>query len=341
MATKSHGKFRRKTPWDSSVDLTPVQEFLRMHYKAHYEARHPKLSETGEAELINSFVPSKCPYCGSERFKKRAKTSNGIQRYQCVCGRSFLPTTLTIFDEHRVAISEWMEYCLNLFRYVSLNADSWNNKNAFTTSRYWLEKLFLTLEGIQDDIVLSGAVWLDETYYPVVNAGIDRKADGTKYRGLSHNQICIGVATDKAQVVCLVEGFGKPSPKKSFDSFRPHIAPGSILIHDKEGAHKKLVKELGLKSQAYLSKDLRGMDDKSNPLAPVNDIHDRLKKFLNAHSGFSRSHMQDFMNLFAFVRNPPYDPLEKVEKLLDLAFANPKMLRYRDQFGVNSRDIEQ
>ncbi len=58
MATKSHGRFRRKTPWDSSADLTPVQEFLRMHYKVHYEARHPKLSETGEAGLINSFVPS-------------------------------------------------------------------------------------------------------------------------------------------------------------------------------------------------------------------------------------------------------------------------------------------
>ena len=45
-------------------------------------------------------------------------------------------------------------------------------------------------------------------------------------------------------------------------------------------------------------------------------------------------HIQDYMNLFAFVRNPPYAPLEKVEKLLNLAFSNPKMLRYRDQFGV-------
>ncbi len=188
--------------------------------------------------------------------------------------------------------------------------------------------------------MLSGAVWLDETYYPIINAGIDRKADGTKYRGLSHNQICIGVATDKAQVICLVEGFGKPSQKKIFDSFRSHVVPESILIHDKEGVHKKLIKELGLKNQAYLSKDLRGMDDKSNLLNPVNDIHDRLKKFLNAHSGFSRGHMQDFMNLFAFVRNSPYNPLEKVEKLLDFAFANPKMLRYRNPFGVNSRDIE-
>ena len=184
MAKKSHSKSRQSTPWDSNESLTPVQEFLRMHYKAHYAARHPKLSETGEAALINSFIPAKCPYCGSAKFKKRAKTANGVQRYQCVCGSSFLPTTHTIFDEHRVAISEWMEYCLNLFRYVSLNADSWNNKNAFTTSRYWLQKLFLTLDGIQNSIVLSDVVWLDETFYPVINTEIDRKEDGTKYRGL-------------------------------------------------------------------------------------------------------------------------------------------------------------
>ena len=81
---------------------------------------------------------------------------------------------------------------------------------------------------------------------------------------------------------------------------------------------------------------MKGLEDKANPLAPVNDVHDRLKKFLNAHAGFSRKHIQDYMNLFAFVRNPPYDPLEKVELLLNLAFSNPKMLRYRDQFGSNS-----
>ena len=72
-----------------------------------------------------------------------------MQRYLCSsCGKTFLPTTGTIFDEHRISISEWMEYCLNLFRHVSITADSWSNKNAFATSRYWLQKLFLTLETV-------------------------------------------------------------------------------------------------------------------------------------------------------------------------------------------------
>ena len=90
-----------------------------------------------------------------------------------------------------------MEYCHNIFRYVSLNADSWNNRNAFSTSKYWLETLFLTLEGSQDNIVLEGTVWLDETYYSVLIKDRERDANGNLLRGLSRNQICIGVARTK------------------------------------------------------------------------------------------------------------------------------------------------
>jgi transposase-like protein len=335
MAGKSHGKSRHKTPWDEDDELTPTQIFLRSHYQEHYVARHPRLSETGESELINTFIPTNCPYCKSKQFVKKGFTSNGVQRYVCTCKQTFLPTTNTIFDNHKIAISEWMEYCLNLFRYVSINADSWNNKNAFSTSRYWLEKLFMALEDYQQSIVLSDMVWLDETYYTVINAQIDRKENGSKYRGLSHNQICIGTATDKENMVCFVEGIGKPSQRKTFEAFSNHIATGSTLVHDKEAAHKKLVSMLGLKSQEYLAKSLIGLKDSENPMSPVNRIHDSLKKFLNAHSGFNRDSLQGYLNLYAFVRNPPHEPLEKVAKIVNLAFEKPKSLRYREQFGLN------
>ena len=86
-------------------------------------------------------------------------------------------------------------------------------------------------------------------------------------------------------------------------SIKGHIQVGSTLIHDKEKAHKKLVSELALKSVCYASNDTKGLADSENPLDPVNRIHCLLKMFLNAHSGFSRDDLQNYLNLYAFVIN--------------------------------------
>jgi hypothetical protein len=157
---------------------------------------------------------------------------------------------------------------------------------------------------------------------------------------LSRNQICIGVATDKQRTVFLVEGKGKPSQKKTLDVFRSHIKQGSMLIHDGEPAHAKLIRELSLESVAYTSKELKGLPDKDNPMNPVNRAHAILKKFLNTHGSFDRDDIQGYLNLFAFVTNPPGDLLEKVELVIKMAFENPKLLRYRDYYSLIPRDSE-
>lgn len=323
---------RKRTPWDEKPDLSFVQNFIQKQYVTRYEERHPMLITPDEIAMINSFLPHKCPFCDSQRFVKIGFDSNGIQRYKCECGQKFRPTTGTIFDSRKIPISEWIEYCLNLFRYISLNVDSWNNKNSVSTSKYWLEKLFLLLKNYQENIVLNGTIWLDETYYPIVMREKEHNKEGALLRGLSRNQICIGVATNKKQSVCFVEGTGKPSQKKNFITFYQHIKEGSTLIHDKKKAHSALITKLSLKSISYDSKELKGLADSENPLDPVNRIHCLLKMFLNAHSGFNREDLQNYLNVYAFAINPPSDPLEKVEKLINLAFENPKMLRYRDQF---------
>ena len=332
----NRSKSRKQTPWDDIKDVTATQDFLRTHYQARYEERHPALQDAGEAALINSYKPACCPYCGSEDFIGKGYDSLGVQRYQCVCGRRFKPTTGTIFDSRKIPISEWIEFCLNIFRYISLNADSWNNRNAISTSKYWLEKLFLTLDGWQDQIVLGKKVWLDETYYSVLMRNRERNESGNLLRGISRNQICIGVATDKTHTICYVEGFARPSKEASYRTFKSHIKSGSTLIHDKEKTHAKLVTDLELKSEVYKAKDLHGLADSENPLDPVNRIHCLLKMFLNAHSGFNRDELQAYLNLYAFVINPPFDHLEKIERIIGMAFKSPKYLKDRNQFKRNA-----
>ena len=220
---------------------------------------------------------------------------------------------------------------------MSVITDSWNNKNAFTTSRYWLEKLFLILKEYQNSIVLSGKIWFDETYYSIMLKDIVRNEDGTKLRGLSRNKICIGAATDEHHhVLLLFEGYGKPSQKTSYEAFVDHITPKSTLIHDGEKSHKKLIRDLCLIDEQHPTKETKGLEDFENPLDPVNHIHYLTKRFLYSHSGFDRSQIQDYLNLYSFILNPPFDKLEKVDIMLNLVFQNPKLLRFRDQFNVNT-----
>lgn len=338
MRKSEANKSRRKTPWDKTAksEMTATQTFLQKSYDEDYRRHHMAVEDSGEAELVNSYKPSKCPFCNSLKFKKKGFTRSGVQRYFCICNKYFVPTTGTIFDEHKLSIREWMQYCLNLFRHVSMLADSWNNMNAYNTSRYWLQKLFITLEGIQDNIVLHDSVWLDETFYTVIAEDVVRNEDGSKLRGISRNQMCIGVATDMKNTIFLAEGIGKPTQKRTYEIFGGHIAHHSKLIHDEETAHKKLIKMLSLDSVSYASKQLKGLPDKENPLNPVNRAHAILKRFLYSHSGFNRNDLQGYLNLFALVSNPPDEMLEKVELVINLAFQNPKILRYRDFYGVNT-----
>lgn len=99
-----------------------------------------------------------------------------------------------------------------------------------STSKYWFGKLFLTLENSQNTLVLSDTVWLDETYYSLMMR--DRQVDerGNYFRGLSRNQICIGVDTDNKHTVCFVEGFGKSSQKSRYETFKDNIAEGFHLF---------------------------------------------------------------------------------------------------------------
>ena len=86
-------KSRFETPWDAEDELTASQTFISHHYKEHYMQRHPKLEETGEVELINSYAPVKCPYCGSKNIKRhsiRHNKSCDVQRIECNnCGKMF------------------------------------------------------------------------------------------------------------------------------------------------------------------------------------------------------------------------------------------------------------
>ncbi len=192
-----------------------------------------------------------------------------------------------------------------------------------------MDKVFLVLRGTQDGIMLSGHIQFDETFLKVAAPDVQRHESGKEYRGLSRNQLCIGIACDGMNTVCFYEGTGHTSGKRTLDTFGSHIKPGSFVEHDMEKSHRILVENLRLESVEYDSKEIKELPDSENPLNRINQSCNMLQKFLRAHSGFSRDDIQDYLNLFSFIMSAPKNKHEKVEKFIERVFEKTVLLRYR------------
>ncbi len=321
MKENIYSRSRRRTPWTDKASVTPLESFLDNHAAEEYSRRHPRISDTEESELLNTFEPAACPYCKKGRYKGYGYLRTGLRRYRCLdCGKTFTILTGTLFENHKQPISEWIDTCLELFSEQSFEAISKANRKAYNTTRYWIEKIFLALKGTQD-----------ETYLKVIKKDAEKRSDGKEYRGISRNQICIGIAYDGSHVYCCILGHGKPSQKAVYDGFKDHITHGSALIHDKEKAHKKLIQELGLESIEYDSKQLKGVLDSENPLEPINRRCYELQRLMRRHPGFSRDDLSGYLDLFSYIHNPPLDKYGKVENLRKRIIENPNSLKYRDE----------
>jgi hypothetical protein len=305
-------------------------------HKDLYRYRHAPCALDGEADFFNAYMKDRCPSCGSLRIEKNGYRPDGIRRWRCLdCGRTFTPATGTIFESRKLPVADWTEFLLEVFSFESLSEITRSGRRSRTTPPFWLAKLFCVLEGVQDDTVLSGRVQLDETFYPVARKDQKRHEDGTKLRGAySTDKLCIGiVCDDSGKSLFKLEGFGKTSKDKTWDAFATHIKPGSVLVHDQENGHNKLVKELGLRSEVYPSRKYSRLPDAQNPLADVNHLCYLLKRFLGSHSGFDRGNLEGYLDLFWVMMNPPAEKMEKAAFVLNRAMDNPKYLSYRDFYS--------
>jgi len=326
------------TPWNglAESELTPAQALVTASHRSIYAFRHESFH--GDIEFFNGYPRQQCPYCNGNVIRY-GHDRRGMQRFNCiVCGRISTPTTGTIFEDRKLPLSAWTDFLLQTFSYASVSLMTREDRRSDTTVPYWMGKLFAVLEGIQEGIVLSGEVWVDETYWPVAAKDAVRRSDGKLPRGLSKNQICIGVGVDgSGKSLFFHEGLGKTSMEKTQDAFGSSIVPGSKLIHDLEAAHDVLVKGLGLTDERHNAKLLKSAPDNLNPLQPINRMCFLLKAFLRAHPGFDRAEIQGYLDVFHVMMNDPQDKLEKTALVLDRAMRCPNTVRFREFYNISSR----
>ena len=205
----------------------------------------------GRGRIRHSIPVGSCPRCGSENVRRdgRSKKTGLIVRECKGCGKKFGPLTGTVFDSRKIPLSEWIEFLVHLFQFHSVKTASLDNRNADSTGRYWLSKVFAVVEGIQEGVSLSGDVWIDETYFPKWRSESETRR-GKRLRGLSRNQFCVLTATDGETCVLRVCGVGKPSAARAVAGYGEMIGKGSKIIHDGDKSHNALIEAMGLRAKS-------------------------------------------------------------------------------------------
>lgn len=77
----------------------------------------------------------------------------------------------------------------------------------------------------------------------------------------------------------------------------------------------------------------KGLRDNKKPMDNINDVHDKLKRFLRSHGGYARKDLQGWLNLFWFIWSEPRNRYEKTARVIKIAISANKVIRYRDLYG--------
>lgn len=301
------------------ASLTPSQ-FTELLDAVHMRQCRDALGIGTLAEAADIFRPHpKCPKCESPRvWKNGTYKTSGISRYICPnCEHRFNSLSNTIFESSKKELYDWLCF-ITLMRYnVPLEAIAENMNITHQTAWEWRHRVFATIDGYQEKIVLKERIWIDEIY--ITDTDLEKGFGQAKKRGLSKQKICIAVAIDiHKNPVAIVCGHGKPSSKRITDTLENHIEQNSVIVHDKERAHSALIKATGSISESYKA-------DATDPIyleqmELINNLSSWLKRYLWCFTGMSPKNLQSYLNWFVY--------LFRVNQAKDMWPQNARVLRH-------------
>ncbi len=252
------------------------------------------------SEAAALYRPSpQCPHCSAKDAFKDGWSSSGLQRFRCrQCGTRYNSLTKTVLEHCRKELPTWVDFIRLMIYNVPLDACAEICRITHQTAFEWRHRVFATVDGYQDRLVLRDRIWIDETY--IVDTDLSKGYGQARKRGLSKQQICIAVAIDvHKNPVAVVCGHGKPSSKRIKEALQTHIANGAVVVHDKERAHNALIRETKCKSESYKA-DVRDQEYLDSMMI-MNSLCSWINRYLWRFTGMDMKNLQSYLNWFVYL----------------------------------------
>jgi len=241
----------------------------------------------------------RCPSCGCDDAWLDGTSDVGRSRYRCPdCGARFSALSGTIFANAKLPLHKIMKMVEVMCHNASLRLIEQTCEVSHSTAFLWRHKVFSTVSGWQDKVMLSGRVWIDEMYFS--DTRVERKPGEKRRRGLSKDKVCVVVAIDSwGKAMAVVSENGKPSTKRINWALEKHIREGSTIVHDCEKAHNALVKKLKLVDERH----------KANTADPVyleqmervNHLCSWIRRYVERFACMKSENLQAYLDWFIYL----------------------------------------
>ena len=240
----------------------------------------------------------RCPSCDAQVAWHDG--ANGSRpRYRCPsCGTRFGLLSGTIFANAKLPLHKIMKIVEVMCHNASLRLIETVCEVSHGTAFLWRHKVFSTVSGWQDHVVLSGRVWIDEMYFEDTRA--EHEPGKPRRKGLSKDKVCVVVAIDSyKQALAIVSENGKPSTKRINDALKAHIKEGSTIVHDCEKAHNALVRDLRLVDERY--KAVTTDPVYLEQMALVNHLCSWIRRYVERFACMKSENLQAYLDWFVYL----------------------------------------
>lgn len=158
-------------------------------------------------------------------------------------------------------------------------------------------------EALKTGELLEGIIEADEAYVlesqkgiPVTTRKPRKHGESATKRGLSDEQMCICVATDReGRIIARCVNRAKPTAQNIAEALGARIGESGVFLCDGATAYNKLVEEKKCEKIVLKSRDDY---NKAHHLNTVNGLHSRLKTMLRQFRGVSSKYLNRYLALF-------------------------------------------